>query len=456
MLQIVKNNSTGEESEYSHKVSPFEAETNISNLQNFEIDEVASERWSNQHQTLEALNFQAHMNIQNKRDEYITSGMLSFDKIGLLIHELLVIEVWQSKVFPHLMSDINSEISTQIYFVLFHEATIVNLLEVILAEKSAVLAADELLVELVDYSSRKIAYLCAWEEADDVDTKNEDKSTILKKILERGDREIMIQNKKQLDFSIAISVLSILCSITDQCAELPISVLTRILNTNNMLPPLACLISRSPWLKRKDGRGIRVFENGSWKDGDPEALSKSEAQVWLCLYNMLMEPTCQQKYDFNDARKEAVLGLRPYLNERLFNQLPILPDLLRHLEQLSITCVPNSSIQGGLLVELVPEMKLKIENRTDWKELAKKTISFLKSENGDQRINRAKKLADLYNLDDMEMFFDDPKCAGCGKIAANRCSRCRNEWYCSRQCQVGSWKIHKPICDLLSKDKNKN
>lgn len=31
---------------------------------------------------------------------------------------------------------------------------------------------------------------------------------------------------------------------------------------------------------------------------------------------------------------------------------------------------------------------------------------------------------------------EDPKCSKCGALASKRCSRCKNEWYCSRECQV--------------------
>ncbi|KNC54563.1 uncharacterized protein AMSG_10414 [Thecamonas trahens ATCC 50062] len=39
-------------------------------------------------------------------------------------------------------------------------------------------------------------------------------------------------------------------------------------------------------------------------------------------------------------------------------------------------------------------------------------------------------------------------CASCGKAteALKRCSRCRAVRYCSRACQVGHWKTHKPQC----------
>ena len=59
------------------------------------------------------------------------------------------------------------------------------------------------------------------------------------------------------------------------------------------------------------------------------------------------------------------------------------------------------------------------------------------------------RLAKMYDFDDLESLLEDPKCAKCGLPAENRCSLCKNEWYCSRPCQVKSWSAHKPICELV-------
>lgn len=58
----------------------------------------------------------------------------------------------------------------------------------------------------------------------------------------------------------------------------------------------------------------------------------------------------------------------------------------------------------------------------------------------------------LYSSDHFEEFMEDPKCSECGKPATQRCSRCKNSWYCSRECQIKQWKGHKKICDLLKKN----
>lgn len=39
------------------------------------------------------------------------------------------------------------------------------------------------------------------------------------------------------------------------------------------------------------------------------------------------------------------------------------------------------------------------------------------------------------------------KCSGCGGVGKSKCAKCENVYYCSRECQVKDWKIHKSVCD---------
>ena len=41
-------------------------------------------------------------------------------------------------------------------------------------------------------------------------------------------------------------------------------------------------------------------------------------------------------------------------------------------------------------------------------------------------------------------------CNNCGKITQNKCSGCKEIFYCSRKCQTDKWKSHKNVCLLLS------
>ena len=45
-------------------------------------------------------------------------------------------------------------------------------------------------------------------------------------------------------------------------------------------------------------------------------------------------------------------------------------------------------------------------------------------------------------------------CRICKKDATKRCVKCLSAWYCSRECQVADWKIHKKDCNTVKETKN--
>ncbi|KAG0580823.1 hypothetical protein KC19_4G202600 [Ceratodon purpureus] len=64
-------------------------------------------------------------------DEFVMLALTSHDKLGLLIQELLVIEIWKEKVLPHILTELAEQSSNiNIHLVLYQETTIINLLEV--------------------------------------------------------------------------------------------------------------------------------------------------------------------------------------------------------------------------------------------------------------------------------------------------------------------------------------
>jgi hypothetical protein len=65
-------------------------------------------------------------------------------------------------------------------------------------------------------------------------------------------------------------------------------------------------------------------------------MPKIEAQIWLTVYNMFLSQDVNRKYEVTSFRKANLLRLRKYLNEVVLDQLPMLTNLLRALEELSL------------------------------------------------------------------------------------------------------------------------
>ena len=49
---------------------------------------------------MDRLNIQAHKNAMNSTDEYVMESFVTFDKMKVLIYDLLLSEVWKQKLHP--------------------------------------------------------------------------------------------------------------------------------------------------------------------------------------------------------------------------------------------------------------------------------------------------------------------------------------------------------------------
>ena len=145
-----------------------DAERLIESLRDFEVDDVGSARWTEQRESLERLNVQAHHNAVTHSDEFVKELLVSHDKVKTLVRELLVAEVWKEKVYPRFDEDAIGAgvVATEVYLAHHHEATLCNLLEIAFFHKDACEAAgDDALLELTDYCVRKLVYLVGEGEA---------------------------------------------------------------------------------------------------------------------------------------------------------------------------------------------------------------------------------------------------------------------------------------------------
>jgi hypothetical protein len=170
----------------------------------------------------------------------------------------------------------------------------------------------------------------------------------------------------------------------------------------------------------------------------------------LTLYNLFLTQDSNRKYEITTHRKNNLLRLRKFMNEVLIDQLPMLGDMQRGLEELSIMNENSAPSSNPFIVEQMPEIRNRIINNRDWKEIAEyQKVNFftLTQEDAKEDMDRLMK---LYSSDVFEDFMDDPKCANCGKNATQRCSKCKNQWYCSRDCQLRQWKGHKALCVIIS------
>jgi hypothetical protein len=148
-----------------------------------------------------------------------------------------------------------------------------------------------------------------------------------------------------------------------------------------------------------------------------------------------------------------LLQLRRFLTEILLDQLPLLRELKRLLEELSILNPPPPTASSLAIIEQIPEMREGILRDQNFQKIAEEQKRTVFSNDESARQRDIARLAATYNLDKFEEVASSPTCAECQRSnpgQMKRCARCKNEWYCGRACQVANWKKHQKVCDIIA------
>lgn len=83
----------------------------------------------------------------------------TFDKISVLIHEMLTSRVWKTYVLPKIMEHLVEHASLLTYMTLYHECVCCNLLEVMMYHVTAVEQCETFMIDLVEYSYKRLIWL---------------------------------------------------------------------------------------------------------------------------------------------------------------------------------------------------------------------------------------------------------------------------------------------------------
>ena len=117
-------------------------------------------------------------------------------------------------------------------------------------------------------------------------------------------------------------------------------------------------------------------------------VTKCEAQVWLLVYHLTCDEECRKNYGLNVFRKEQLLRLRKYLNDVVLDQLPVLADVMRYMDELALMSVPeNSTGQGGaLMMQQVAGVRDEMTRNKDWKAVKKTQWTEIWSKTTDAKV----------------------------------------------------------------------
>ncbi len=435
-------------------------------LRVFTLQDVGSSAWLWQHQALERMNAQAHQSARcpdASQGEFVLEAFVSQNKVTALVQDLILLDCWKEKVWPRVMPEVISSGATmRAYFVLFHEATVVNLLEVLLYHLKACEAAGDALVDLVDYCAGKMVLLNGGmfsgssvsgttAAAEQTGINDSDIRARAAAMAVRDPEESFKEQARMIDFQVAVTAVGILRLVCSHLEDLPLGVGTRLLHTHDIPLSLIPLLESPPWTRKQSNSSSSNSSNSkrtiSWEKLGPDfnwrvvapadllLLTKHEAQAWLMLFHLLTSPQTRQQYHLNRYRKDQLLRLRKYMTEPLLDQIPVLADVRRYLDELVLMDVPEPTAAGGgvgggrgggrggapglLLVEQVAQLRAgvlagvrlkkggeggrKEEEEEMWEGLAQVVLKEnFGREGGDARDEDLRRLASLYSSEWVE------------------------------------------------------
>jgi predicted Zn-ribbon and HTH transcriptional regulator len=279
----------------------------------------------------------------------------------------------------------------------------------------------------------------------------------------KNDIKEMDNKYKEIEFQIAMSCINILRYISDHLEQLPFPVRHHMMNVKDVPILFVTLMELRPWKRKilkynqkenKKEEIEEIYENNNWTTLIEHKLPKLEIQILITIYNLVMNQDNNKKYEITEYRQNQLLRLRKYFSEDLYDQIPQMMNLYRSLENMSLMTYGNTLTVNPFIVEMVPILSgNKIFKLTEEqiKLIGNNIVSkYFENLNREKLAKELEPVNEIYNLDNIEYFMEDPICAQCGKLANSRCSRCKSEWYCSKECQIKKWKEHKTVCKTLA------
>ncbi|KAK1733702.1 hypothetical protein QTG54_015557, partial [Skeletonema marinoi] len=244
---------------------------------------------------------------------------------------------------------------------------------------------DQFLLSLVDYCARHLVFLGTPEGANTALRRQ-------KSPLSAANLSTYLATRSRLDevqdsvydesYKTAVAAASLSRYLCENSSDLPASIVSRMLEVHDWPLLMVPLIEEPPWTRRRqveqkvdDLTTTKIVwekfnDNNEWSEVFPKdllVLTKAEAQPWLALFHLTTSKVCRESYGLDEFRKAQLMRLRRYIHEALTDQLPVLQEVARYLDELSILGVPvvgggvhrpsSNASSSGLLLQRVDSLR---------------------------------------------------------------------------------------------------
>lgn len=91
---------------------------------------------------------------------------------------------------------------------------------------------------------------------------------------------------------------------------MPLGVTNRILNKHDFIMLFVNAVELQMWNKTNNEGKFYKYVDNKWKYVTLEErsqLTKTEGQIWIAVYELLLNPSCTQKYDYTDYKKNQII-----------------------------------------------------------------------------------------------------------------------------------------------------
>ncbi len=381
-----------------------EAERLVQALRVHPFTDIGRSWWLRQHHSLSRLNAQAHASARASSDDFVLAACLTFEKLPVLLEELLAVEAWREQIFPRLLAHLaagrggGGGAPLRAYFCLHHEALLVNALEVFLYHDYAALALGDGIIDLIDYCVRRVTHLvslthqrearargaaaaAAATECDPFAVAACDVWDAAEAPAPQGgapagaaaaDAGTQLRRWRGAHvFRVGVACVALLRCVADYAHKLPLAAAARLMDTHDVALLMVPLIENPPWVRRRapPGGGWQKYVAHAWVDTAPAdllAVTPPEGQPWLALHALLLEPELRRRYALTAHRRATLGRVRKFLNDVLVGQVPLLAELQRLLDEATIAPpadAPAAGAAGHLLMQVVPEVTERVRAR---------------------------------------------------------------------------------------------
>jgi len=170
------------------------------------------------------------------------------------------------------------------YFVLFHETTVVNLLECLCYHAHAVGNVRDAALDLTDYCARRLAALHSkaklFRAAKPAKDAAQSPGDFARSLEKRSAKEELDQQSLEIEFSASVSCVALVRMVVEHLGELTVAGMSRLLETHDFLLSIVPLLEHPPWTRAryervdadddsdepKKKRVWQKLQEGDWKD----------------------------------------------------------------------------------------------------------------------------------------------------------------------------------------------